>query len=37
MIILSMHYKNTNNQDLCIMLHTITYLIGNVGIVMTFS
>ena len=35
--ILSMHYKNTNRQDLCILMHTITYLIGNVGTVMTFS
>ena len=34
--ILSTHFKN-KNEDYCIYFHSLTYLIGNIGIVYTFT
>ena len=34
--ILSMHFKN-KNEDYCIYFHSLTYMIGNIAIVYTFT
>ena len=34
--IISMHFKNING-DYCVYFHSLTYMIGNIGIVYTFS
>ena len=33
---LSMHFKNIKNQNYCIYFHSMTYMIGNLGIMYTF-
>ena len=34
---LSMHFKNVNQENLSIYMHTLTYLIGNIGTILTFA
>lgn len=34
---LSNYFKNKKNQDYCIYFHTLTYVIGNLGIIYTFA
>ena len=33
----SMHFKNINQEKFSIYAHTLTYLIGNIGTILTFS
>jgi hypothetical protein len=34
---ISMHFKSKNNNKLCIFYHCLTYLVGNIGLVISFS
>lgn len=33
----SMNFKNRKNEDLCVYTHSLTYLLGNIGIQITFA
>lgn len=33
----SMHFKNKKNEDLSVYAHSLTYLLGNIGIAITFT